>query len=99
MNAITDINYLFSRIEFLESAISVLLDSHQLKGIYLSRCRLKKSDDSFKRHRLRDRIVKFLHKKNEKEKQKKTETNQKEIKKHKEIILTPLPNQNSPDKG
>ena len=40
-NKLLDINYLFRRIDFLENAMSVILDSHQLKGIYLSRLKLK----------------------------------------------------------
>ena len=58
---------MFRRIEFLESAISTLLDEHQLKGIYLSRKKMKEFDNDFKRQRIRDRVVKYLHKMNMKE--------------------------------
>ena len=41
VNNLLDINYLFRRIEFLEKAIEILLDEHQLKGIFLSRTKIK----------------------------------------------------------
>jgi hypothetical protein len=55
-----DITYLYQRIEFLECAVSVLLTPHQLKGIYLSRASVSDADNRFKRHKLRDYMVKFL---------------------------------------
>ena len=64
VNNLLDINYMFRRIDFLESAISILLDEHQLKGVYLSRQNIKEFDNHFKKHRIRDRVVKYLNKKN-----------------------------------
>ena len=43
VNNMLDINYLFRRIEFLEKAISIIFDEHQLKGIFLSRTKIKES--------------------------------------------------------
>ena len=61
INRILDINYLFKRIEFLELAISTVLESHQLKGIHLSRSSLADADLNYKKHRIRERLIKFLY--------------------------------------
>ena len=71
INNLLDINYLFKRIEFLENAISVIFEEYQLKGIFLSRTKIKESDTIYKKHRIRDRIVKYLRKKNYEEEMKK----------------------------
>jgi hypothetical protein len=59
---VLDVSYLYQRIEFLERAISVLLDEHQLKGIYLTKVSIAEANDSYKRHRIRDRVIKYLFK-------------------------------------
>ena len=63
VNKMLDINYLYKRIEFLESAISVILEDYQLKGVYLSQITISKAERLHKNHILRDRIIKFLTKK------------------------------------
>ena len=63
MNKVLDVDYLYKRIEFLESAISVLLDEHQLKGIYLTKTNITQAKNHYKRHRMRDKVVKYLFKK------------------------------------
>jgi flagellar basal body-associated protein FliL len=65
VNNLLDVNYLYKRIEFLECAISSLLNDHQLKGIYLSQVNLKMAENQYKKHRIRDRIIEFLDKKNQ----------------------------------
>lgn len=41
VNNILEINYLFQRIEYLEKAIPMMFDEHQLKGIYLTQVTLE----------------------------------------------------------
>ena len=67
INKLLDVNYLYRRIEFLERAISLLLEKHQLKGIYLCRNSVKDAGDQFKNLQIRDHVVKYLDKR-EKEK-------------------------------
>jgi len=55
-----DVNYLYKRIEFLETAISSLLSDHQLKGVYLSQVSIMSAKKQYKKHILRDRLIKFL---------------------------------------
>jgi hypothetical protein len=61
VNKMLDVNYLYRRIEYLERAISVLLDEHQLKGIYLTKSSIREANDHYKRQRIRDKVVKYLH--------------------------------------
>jgi hypothetical protein len=61
VNKMLDVNYLYKRIEYLERAISVLLDEHQLKGIYLTKTSIRNANDHYKRQRIRDKVVKYLH--------------------------------------
>ena len=58
-----DINYLFKRIEYLERSISVLLDSHQLKGIYLSKNTVEDIDNQYSKHKIREKMINFIRKK------------------------------------
>ena len=60
INKMLDINYLYKRIEFLETGLSAVLDDHQLKGVYLSQVTLKNADQQFQKHKLRERIIKYL---------------------------------------
>ena len=47
----------------MEKAISIIFDEHQLKGIYLSQVSLQQAHQDYKKRQLRDRIVKYLHRK------------------------------------
>ena len=67
VNETLDIHYLFKRIELLEHAISVMLKDHQLKGIFLSQITVEKAENKFKEHRLRDRMIKYLFKRTERD--------------------------------
>ena len=64
INKLLEISYLFRRIEFLEKAITLLLDDYQLKGIYLSQVSINQANKDYKKHRFRDRLIRYLHKKN-----------------------------------
>ena len=48
--------------------MSLLIEKHHLKGIYLARVKLKETDDLYKEHRIRERVVKFLHKEQKRKK-------------------------------
>ena len=63
VNKVLDIFYLHKRIAFLEKAISVVLDRHQLKGLHLAQNISKEdSDQKINDYKLRDRVVTFLNK-------------------------------------
>ena len=56
-----DVGYLQRRIEFLERAITVLLDRHHLKGLHLlSRMTREEADDHYQQHKFRDRVVSYF---------------------------------------
>ena len=59
-NKMLDVNYLYKRIEFLETAISSVLSDHQLKGVYLSQVTIRSAEKQFTKHILRDRLIKYL---------------------------------------
>ena len=51
------------RISFLEEAISILLENHQLKGIYMvHRLTQQEVERTQKSHKLRDRMVWYINK-------------------------------------
>ena len=63
VNKIMDMVLLQKRIAFLEEAITVLLDSHHLKGIYLvHNLTQEEAERCHKSHKFRDRIVYYLSK-------------------------------------
>ena len=63
VSKVLDIFYLHKRIAFLERALTILLDKHQLKGLHLAHNLTKEeSDEKFKSYRLRERVVTFLSK-------------------------------------
>ena len=63
VDRILDVTYLNKRILFLEEAISLIFEPHQLKGIYLLHT-LNKEQNEYRlsQHKLRDRLVSYLHK-------------------------------------
>ena len=61
VNRLMDVVYLQRRIEFLERAVAVTLDRHQLKGLHLlSRTTREEADDNYKQHKFRDRVVNYF---------------------------------------
>lgn len=63
VNKLLDIHYLYRRIEFLERAVSMSFERHQLKGIHLVHAAtVEETEDTFKRHRFRDRLILLLSK-------------------------------------
>lgn len=61
MNKFLDFSFLFKRIDFLEKAISVMLEDHQLKALHLCQAlSISDVDDYFKRHKYRDRFIILL---------------------------------------
>ena len=62
VNQILDVIYLQKRIDFLERALPILLEDHQLKGLHLIHdLTVDEAEKKFKEHQLRDRLVAFLH--------------------------------------
>ena len=58
--------YLQRRIDFLEKAITIVLDRHHIKGLHLvHRLTQKEADDNFKDYSFRDRVIGYF--KNQKE--------------------------------
>lgn len=58
MNKILDITYLQKRLDFIENALSVILEEHQLEALYL--CHNISQDSinlNYRRHHLRDRLI------------------------------------------
>lgn len=65
------LDYMQRRIEFLENAISVVLEKYQLKGLYfLERMDKMELDRNYHEYRLRDRLM-VQARRNRKEKQSK----------------------------
>jgi hypothetical protein len=63
VNKVLDVIYLNKRIQFLEEAISMLFEPHQLSCIHLLHSfSPQQTEDQFKNHRFRDRLVFFLSK-------------------------------------
>ena len=61
VNHLLDVVYLHKRIDFLERALPILLEEHQLKGLHLVHdLTVDEADKKFKEHQLRDRLVSFL---------------------------------------
>ena len=54
-----DVVFLQQRVEFLEKSLEILLDKHQLKGLYLLRLKKKEVDEKYEQHKLRDKMVYF----------------------------------------
>ena len=64
VNKLLNITYLMQRIDFLEKAVTVLLDRHHLKGLYLSHNpSIEETDEAYQNHRYKDIIYRFLYKK------------------------------------
>ena len=62
VNQLLDVVYLQKRIDFLERALPILLEEHQLKGLHLIHdLTVNEADKKFKEYQLRDRLVTFLH--------------------------------------
>lgn len=82
INSLMDVVYLQKRIEYLENAISVLLEEHHLKGIYLfHQIKRKEVDKNYELHQLRNKIKYVLRKrKGEAEKDRKRDESQIKIK-------------------
>ena len=63
VNKVLDIFYLHKRIAFLESALTLVLERHQLKGLHLvHNVTREESDKKYKDYQLRDRVVMYLSK-------------------------------------
>ena len=62
VNHLLDVVYLQKRIDFLERALPILLEEHQLKGLHLVHdLTVDEADRKFKEYQLRDRLVTYLH--------------------------------------
>jgi hypothetical protein len=56
-----DVVYLHKRITFLERGITVLLEKHQLRGLYLlQRASKEETDRNYENHKLRIRINQLM---------------------------------------
>ena len=56
-----DIVYLQKRIDILERALPILLEEHQIKGLYLLHSKTREEADSmYQEHQLRDRLITYL---------------------------------------
>lgn len=60
---VLDVTYLNKRILFLEEAISLLFEPHQIKGIHLLHTLTREENEArINQHKLRDRLVCYLNK-------------------------------------
>ena len=56
-----DVVYLNRRIEFLENALGLMLDEHQLMGVHLQeRWDRLRADENFEEHSLQERLTHFF---------------------------------------
>ena len=61
VNNLIDIIYLYKRIEFLERALEVILDDHQLKVLHLMRNKtFKEAENNFKRYEMKNNLTRML---------------------------------------
>ena len=53
--------YLTKRVDFLERALSTVLEDYQIKGLYLIQDRTREDiEDNLAKYSLRDRLIYFL---------------------------------------
>ena len=61
VNHLLDVVYLQKRIDIIERALPILLEDHQIKGLYLMRSKTREEADYlYQEHQLRDRLIGYL---------------------------------------
>jgi hypothetical protein len=57
-----DIVFLQKRIDVLERALPLVLEEHQLKGLYLTHSKSREEiNETFRRLEMRDRLISYFH--------------------------------------
>lgn len=61
VNQLIDIIYLHKRLQFMERALEVLLEDHQIKVLHLMRNKtFKEAEDTFKNYQMKDNLSKLI---------------------------------------
>jgi hypothetical protein len=61
VNHLLDVVYLQKRIDVLERALPIMLEEHQVKGLYLMPGRTRQEvDEMYQKHQLRDRLITYF---------------------------------------
>ena len=62
VNYLLDVIYLHKRIDFLERALPILLEEHQLKGLHLVHdLTVEEANKNYKEYQIRDKLITYLH--------------------------------------
>ena len=61
VNHLLDVIYLQKRIDFLERALPILLEQHQLKGLHLIHdLTVDEAQNNYRKYQIRDQLVAYL---------------------------------------
>lgn len=63
VNQLIDIIYLHRRLQFMERALEVLLEDHQIKVLHLMRNKtFKEAEDTYNRYQMKDNLFRLIQK-------------------------------------